>query len=213
MDVSGLAGLSGAVYLLTVLFVAVDALVPPVPAEVVVITSAALAARGQLNPVLACAAAALGSWLGDLLVYYLFKRRLAGVLDRWRWGRAAHRGARDAALRAGDSSTFAALVSVRFLPAGRTASMAAAGLAGVETRRLASASAIGSTLWALWMFCLGWATGSVKELPWWVGSLVGIALGLLCGAAAAGVLRLRARRARLAAGLAAREAEPADTPR
>lgn len=194
MDFSGLDGMSGAIYVLSMVFVALDALFPPLPAEVAVITAADLSARGDLNPYFTLLAAAVGSWLGDMLLYFLFRQRLASLFDRMRWGRRLRRRVNTAVARVGDASTFAALVAVRFLPAGRTASMAAAGLADIARGRAALASAIGSCLWAIWMFSIGWATGSLKDLPWWAGALFGTVIGLLCGAGAAVVLRFRSRR-------------------
>ena len=72
---------------LTALLVALDAPIPPVPSEVVVIGSGALAVEGRVSPVAAVLAAWLGCWAGDVGLYALFRHGLADRLDRWAWWR------------------------------------------------------------------------------------------------------------------------------
>ncbi len=69
-----------------------DAIFPPIPSEMVVITGGALSADGRANIFLVLALAAVASWTGDIVVFQLFRRRLSHVLDRWKWGRRVPRG-------------------------------------------------------------------------------------------------------------------------
>lgn len=173
--------------------VAADAFIPPLPAEILTITAGSLSAHGEANVVLTWFAAFLGCWAGDLAVYALFRRELTGVLTRWRWGRAVQRQLDGAIARAGRSATDAALIAVRFLPGGRTASMAAAGISGVPGRRVVVLDGVGSALWAVWTVGLGLVTGSAADLPVWVGALIGSAIGLASGSLIAGALAWRSR--------------------
>ncbi|GGC90242.1 membrane protein [Tersicoccus solisilvae] len=176
--------------------VAIDAFIPPLPAEILTITAGAMSAHRDADPLLTWIAAFLGCWIGDLAVYLLFRRELTGLLVRWRWGRAVRRQLDAAIARAGRSATDAALIAVRFLPGGRTASMAAAGISRVPGRRVVVLDGVGSALWAVWTVGLGFVTGTAVDLPVWAGSLIGSGIGLISGTVIAGVLAWRSRRAR-----------------
>ena len=126
--------------------------------------------------------AALASWLGDLVVFQLFKRRLSHVLDRWSWGRKFHSGVHLAIARAGRSSTYGAIIGIRFIPGGRLGTWAAAGIANVSTKGFSFCAALGGSLWAVWSVGLGYVTGSATKLPFWASSLIGVGLGLVIGA-------------------------------
>lgn len=180
-----------AFYFLIVPLVALDAAIPAVPSEIFVVTTGALGATGQLNVLLAAAVAALGAWIGDTLVYFLFKRKFTHLLDRFRWGRAVHRGILRASRKGGRSSTYAAIIAGRFIPGGRTATMAAAGMAQVPTRQFLLCSAIGCTMWGGWMVGLGYLTGSTTNLPFWGSAVIGVGVGLVVGAIIASVIGIR----------------------
>lgn len=181
-----------AFYFLIVPLVMLDAAVPAVPSEIFVVTTGALAASGHAHLPIAIPVVALGAWLGDSMVYYLFKRKLSRFLDRFRWGRWIHRATLRACHKGGRSSTYAAIIAGRFIPAGRTATMAAAGMAHVPTRGFLLASAIGSTMWAGWLVGLGFLTGAATDLPWWASALIGVGVGITVGAIIAAVMSLRA---------------------
>jgi membrane-associated protein len=159
-----------------------DALFPPLPSEMIVITGGALSAEGHVNAVLVVLLAALASWCGDILVFQLFKRRLSHVLDRWKWGHRFHAAVHAAIAKAGRSSTYGAIIGVRFIPGGRLATTAAAGIANVSTRGFSLCAALGGLLWAGWSVALGYFTGSATGLPFWASSLIGVGVGLAIGA-------------------------------
>ncbi|GAC1376440.1 MAG: hypothetical protein NVSMB43_16590 [Pseudarthrobacter sp.] len=192
MDFGNADSWGAAIYFWIIPLVLGDALFPPIPSEMVVITGGALSADGRANVLLVAALAALASWLGDMVVFQLFKRRLSHVLDRWRWGRKVHHGIHQALAKAGRSSTYGAIIGARFIPAGRLATSAAAGIADVSVRGFSLCAGLGAVLWASWLVGLGYFTGSATKLPFWASSLIGVGVGLVIGAVV-GVIVTRRR--------------------
>ncbi|WP_190990340.1 DedA family protein [Pseudarthrobacter sulfonivorans] len=192
MDFGNADSWGAAIYFWIIPVVLGDAIFPPIPSEMVVITGGALSADGRANVLLVAALAALASWLGDMVVFQLFKRRLSHVLDRWRWGRKVHHGIHQAIARAGRSSTYGTIIGARFIPAGRLATSAAAGIADVSVRGFSLCAGLGAVLWAGWLVGLGYFTGSATGLPFWASSLIGVGVGLVIGAAV-GVIVTRRR--------------------
>jgi len=181
---------------LLVMFVVivVDVAVPVVPSELLVIGAGSMSAHGTLFLPLAIVTVFAGSWLGDVALFLLFRRKLTHFLDRFRWGRSIHRGLRKAIDKAGTSPTYAAVVAVRFLPGGRTASVAAAGIAELPLRPFMLAAAAGGALWTVWLLGLGFAAGASTGFPAGVSALLGMAVGTLVGAITAAVLALKKHR-------------------
>ncbi|MCY1157857.1 MAG: hypothetical protein MOP51_878 [Citricoccus sp.] len=178
---------------LTALLVALDAPVPPVPSELFVIGSGAMAQLGTVGLTPSLLAAWLGCWAGDVGLYALFRYRLTGLLDRATWGQRIHRGILRLLDRAGPAPSYATLFVLRFVSGGRTASMAAAGIAFLPWRPFLVLSGGGALLWAVYMVGLGWVTGSATGLPTWASAAVGMVLGTLAGLVIAGVIAVRRR--------------------
>ncbi len=144
-DLSGLAALATWAYLVVGALAAIDAVVPVVPSESVVVVGASLAARGDMDPLALLTAAAIGALAGDLTSFAL------GRLARRRWreisgraGRALH-WASDRLEADGER----VIVTARFVLGGRTAATFAAGYLGHPTPRFARAAALGAVLWAV----------------------------------------------------------------
>lgn len=192
MDMSFADGWGAAIYFWIIPLVLGDAVFPPVPSEMVVITGGALAVDGRASAWLVGIIAATMSWLGDMVVFQLFKRRLSHVLDRWNWGRRLHRGIHDAIAKLGRSSTYGAIIGARFIPGGRLATSAAAGIAGVSTRGFSLCAGLGAVLWASLQTGLGYFAGTATGLPFWASSLIGVGVGLLIGVCV-GVIATRRR--------------------
>lgn len=181
MDLGNADSWGEAIYFWIIPIVIGDAIFPPIPSEMLVITGGVLSSEGRANAFMVVVLASLASWLGDLMVFQLFKRRLSHVLDRWKWGRAFHTAVHRAIARAGRSSTYGAIIGVRFIPGGRLATTAAAGIANVSTRGFSLCAALGGMLWAIWSVGLGYFTGSATRLPFWASSLIGVGAGLVIG--------------------------------
>ncbi|WP_332602437.1 DedA family protein [Arthrobacter sp. S2(2024)] len=181
MDITTADGWGAAIYAWIIPMVVGDAIFPPIPSEMLVITGGALAAEGRVNLWLVGLMAAVASWLGDMIVFQLFKRRLGHILDRWAWGRKVHQGIHRAIARAGRSSTYGAIIGARFIPGGRLAASAASGIAEVSSRGFSLCAGLGGLLWATWQAGLGYFAGSTTKLPFWASSLIGVGVGLLIG--------------------------------
>jgi membrane-associated protein len=177
-------------YVMAVLVPALDALVPVLPSETVVI-ALGVATAGSADPRigLLVALAAFGAFLGDN-VAYLVGRRFGPAVDRRLF--AGERGARRRcwAQRSLDRFGIRIIIACRFIPGGRTAVTLTCGLIGYPWRRFAAATACAGMVWASYAFFLGRLGGKVFEHQPWIGLL--LALGL---AVAVSVLIEAARRA------------------
>ena len=209
MDPALANGLSGPWVLvwLTVMVV-LDGFIPPVPSEIALVAAGSLAVEGRMNAVVLVLLGTLGSWLSDIGVYLLFRHRMTGFLDRTGWGRQTHRTVRRVVERFGASSTYGAIIGVRFLAGGRLAASATAGVGEVPTRRFAGAAAIGGFLWSLWHVALGYVTGRATGLPFWTSAVIGTGVGIAVGLTVAAVVAARHRRAAQRAELHHPEAIP-----
>jgi membrane protein DedA with SNARE-associated domain len=193
LDAAWIASLGWWFHPLTALLVALDAPAPPVPSELFVIGSGAMAQLGTVGLVPSLLAAWLGCWAGDVGLYALFRYRLTGLLDRTTWGQRIHRGILRLLDKAGPAPSYATLFVLRFISGGRTASMAAAGIASLPWRPFLLLSGAGALVWSGYMVGLGWVTGSATGLPTWASAVVGMVLGTLAGLVIAGVIAVRRR--------------------
>ncbi|WP_120004077.1 DedA family protein [Nesterenkonia muleiensis] len=185
---------------LQALFVALTALIPPFPSEVLVIASGAMASAGALSLTWVLIVTTLGCLAGDLVVYLLFRYQLIRVLYRWRWGRRLHRGLLRTSLRAGGASTWIGLLLIRWMPGGRTTSMATAAMMGLSGPRITALAVLGALIWSSWLIGLGYITGTTTGLPPWASTLMGIGIGTLVGLIIALLVTRRRRRRPLEPG-------------
>lgn len=194
MDLTDLGAWSPLFHPLTFVIVVIDVFIPAVPSEFLVIASGTMASEGTLLLPVALLTATLGSWLGDIILYLLFRNRLTSWLDKFKWGRGIHRSIRGAVEKAGKSPTYAGLIALRFLPAGRSAGVAAAGIANLPIRPFLACAAVGGILWASWLVMLGYITDVTTGFPLWVSALLGMGVGTLVGLVIAAFLTLKQRR-------------------
>jgi membrane protein DedA with SNARE-associated domain len=189
--ITNIVSSSPATYAVVFAIVAIDALLPFVQAEAVVITAAVLAAQGHLQIWLVIIAAALGGLVGDNASYLL--GRLVGCrvanrfLSRERL-RRAERGIR----RRGPML----ILIARFIPVGRTATTLAAGTLEMPWRRFLAADAIAATLWAIYASMLGYIGGSSFAHNLWKPLLLALGMALLLTAAAESYRHVQKRRGR-----------------
>lgn len=179
-----------------VVAVALTALIPPLPAEFMVIASGALAADSVLPLHGAVIATVTGCLIGDIGLYALFRYKFIRMLYRWKWGRQLHRKILRIALHAGGPSTWAGLLLVFAMPFGRSAAMATAGMMRMNWGQLIALAVTGGLLWSCWLIGLGFLPAVFTDLPAWLSTVLGIAAGTTAGAAVA-YIGTRGRRMRL----------------
>jgi membrane protein DedA with SNARE-associated domain len=174
-----------------------DAVVPIVPSEAIVITAAALATSGRLTLGPVYLAAVLGAAAGDNAAYAI-GRLSSGALDRVaRRPRAA--GAMVWAATALRTRGPTIVIASRFVPGGRTATMLTAGATKLRWRRFAALDAVAVIVWAAYGVAIGSLGGVAFADRPFVAVTVALVLAALLALVLEGVRRLlQARRARRA---------------
>lgn len=170
------------VHLVVLLFSALDAVIPMVPSESVVVALAAISqTSGAPNLVLLGLAAGFGALLGDNLTFQL--GRLIG-LDRFAWMRRPRMvRAVDAARRELDHRSALLILTARYVPVGRVAVNLTAGATGFGFRRFFPLSVIAATTWASYAVVVGVLAGTwVKENPLY-GAAVAVTFAVVIGLA------------------------------
>jgi membrane-associated protein len=165
-------------YIVAVLLPALDALLPWLPSETVVIALGAVTADSTDPRIgLLVLLAAVGAFLGDNAAY-LVGRRFGPTVDRRLF--AGEKGAqrRAWAQRSLDRFGMRIIIACRFIPGGRTAVTLTCGLIGYPRRRFVPATAVAAIVWASYAFFLGRLGGKVFEDRPWVGLLLALGLGL-----------------------------------
>jgi membrane-associated protein len=193
--VSGASGWAyGVVFLLAVL----DAVIPVVPSETVVITAGVVAAGGDLSLPLIIVAAAGGAFAGDNTAYLLGHRYGPRARERFFRGAKAQKRIGWAEQQLGERGG-ELIVVARFIPGGRTAVTLSAGTLRFPWRRFALFDVVAALGWASYAALLGYFGGRTFEHAAWKGLLLALAIAL---AVAGGVeltrwyLRRRAARGR-----------------
>ena len=167
------------VVLVVLALAALDAFLPPLPSESVVIALAAISASlGRPDLVLLGTCAGVGAWVGDNLTYTLGRH---SPLRRWtarsaRLERAFDRAARELRRRGP-----LAILAARYVPIGRIAVNLTAGAVAFPRRRFLALSALGAATWATYAVLIGSLAGRWLQGRPLVGSAVGIVLALALG--------------------------------
>jgi membrane-associated protein len=140
-----------------------DAFLPVVPSESVVIGLGVLAANSfdlRLIPLVLLVAA--GAFCGDNISYWLGRRFGTRVADRLMSGPRGRRS-QEWADRTLKKYGMRLLVVARFVPGGRTAVTLTAGLTQYDRRRFVIAVAIAAVLWTGYAFGIGLVGGNTFE--------------------------------------------------
>jgi len=167
----------------------IDAVIPVVPSESVVI-GAASAWQSVGKPILPLLflAAAAGAWCGDQTAYFigtkvdvrhvkLFKRpRILAALD-WAEHALEHRGT-------------LYIIAARFIPMGRVAVNLSAGALSFPHRRFMAVDAIAASIWAAWGILIGTAAASLLGDNLLLSIAAGITGGIVLGFAVDKVMSL-----------------------
>jgi membrane-associated protein len=169
----------------------VDAMLPMVPSEALIIAAGVGAAAGEQDLVAVIAAASLGAFVGEIGSYVLGRGFGAVVRDRLVTGTPRAelfaRTERTLTTRGG-----LILLTARYIPAGRTVAALAAGATRFSTRRFVGYSALGATMSALYVAMLGFVGGSAFARDPLVALLVSLSVGTAIGLVAGLVRRRRA---------------------
>jgi membrane-associated protein len=159
-------------YVIAIIIPALDAVIPVLPSETVII-ALGVATAGSADPRigLLVACAALGAFLGDNLSY-LIGRRFGPRVER-RFFRG-EKGARRRAWAERSLQRFGMqlIVVCRFVPGGRTAVTLCCGIVGYPRRRFVVATAVAGLIWASYSFTLGRLGGRAFEDAPWAGFAV-----------------------------------------
>lgn len=188
-------------YLIAFVLPCLDAVLPVLPSETVIIAFG-VATAGSVDPriFLLVLCAALGAWAGDNLSY----------LIGWRFGPWATRrffapGTKGAARRAWaerslDRFGMGLIIVCRFIPGGRTAVTLSCGLIRYSWPRFCAATAAAAVLWASYAFFAGRIGGKAFENQPLVGFGVAFGGALLVSGVIELIRRVIARRRNRAKG-------------
>lgn len=174
-----------------------DAVLPVVPSETVVI-GLGVATAGSTDPRIGLLVflAACGAFAGDNLAYVI-GRRFGPYAERKFF--SSERGARSRAWAERTLQRYGGrlIVLCRFIPGGRTAVTLTCGIVGYRRRSFVLATACSAVIWASYAFWLGRLGGKAFEDKPWLGFVLafGVAIGvsLLIEAGRRGYARYRAR--------------------
>jgi membrane-associated protein len=184
---------SGWAYAIVFAVAFLDALVPIVPSETLVITAGVVAGAGDLSLALVVPAAMAGAFLGDNSAYLIGRRYGTRVTERYfRSEKAHHRlewAERQLSERGGEL-----IVVARFIPGGRTAVTLSAGMLRYPWRRFVLFDAIATLGWALYASLLGYFGGRAFEDAPWKGLLLALGIAFAVAGGVEGVRWLRRRR-------------------
>ena len=181
-------------YALAVALPLLDAIIPVVPSETVII-ALGVATAGSTDPRLALlvACAAAGAFLGDNLCYILGRRFGPRVEGRFFRG---EKGARRLAWAERSLGRFGMqlIIVCRFIPGGRTAVTLCCGIIGYPRRRFVIATAVAAVIWACYAFFLGRIGGRAFEGRPWAGFAVAFGITVVLSGLVEAIRRIRAWR-------------------
>jgi len=176
------------VYAAILVLLTVDAFIPVVPTQALMIGGGVLTAHGNLQLALVVAAGALGAFSGDLACFGIGRRLArrdagAGAEERPVRFRRLQRlsGRLTGTMR---RHLFLAILFCRFVPAGRMVTSANAGRNGYDLRRFLTFDLIAVTLWASYGALLGhFGSQALTSSSWLPLVLIGVAAAVMIGAA------------------------------
>jgi membrane protein DedA with SNARE-associated domain len=189
------ASSSPASYGIVFLVVFLDAILPFVQAEAVVISASVLAAEGDLRIWAIIPIAALAGILGDNLCYFIGSRLGCRLIERFsrrgKWRRRIEQARKGIRARGG-----LVIVVARFLPVGRTLTTLAAGTLEMPWRRFLAADAIAATAWAVYASLLGYVGGASFQHSLWKPLALSLGTAGILGLLAEAYRRLQKKRGR-----------------
>jgi membrane-associated protein len=199
-------------YVIAIVIPALDAVIPVLPSESVII-ALGVATAGSADPRIALlvACSALGAFLGDNLSY-LLGRRFGPWAER-RFFRG-EKGARRRAWAERSLQRFGMqlIVVCRFFPGGRTAVTLCCGIVGYPRRRFVVATAVAGLIWASYSFFIGRLGGKAFQDAPWVGFAVAFGITIAVSLLVELIRRIVSRRRRRPAEAGPAEADRGSSP-
>jgi membrane-associated protein len=196
-------------YVIAIGVPALDAVIPVLPSESVII-ALGVATAGSADPRIALliACSALGAFIGDNLSYLIGQRFGPRVEHRFFRG---EKGARRRAWAERSLERFGMqlIVVCRFFPGGRTAVTLCCGIVGYPRRRFVVATALAGLIWASYSFFIGRLGGKAFQDAPWVGFAVAFGITVVISGLVELIRRIVSRRrgATTSAGHRAESAE------
>jgi membrane protein DedA with SNARE-associated domain len=168
----------------------VDALLPMVPSEALIIAAGVGAAAGDQSLVAVIVAASTGSFIGECTAFLVGRGFGAAVRGRPAPGspRAELFARTERALTTRGGLI---LLTARYIPAGRTVAALAAGASRFPVRRYVGFSALGATMSAAYVAMLGFLGGAAFASDPLVALAVSLGIGTAIGSVAGLVRRVR----------------------
>ena len=183
-------------YAIAIIIPALDAILPVLPSETVII-ALGVATAGSTDPRIALlvACAAVGACLGDNLSYLLGRHFGPRVERRFFRG---EKGARRRAWAECSLERYGMplIVVCRFVPGGRTAVTLCCGIVGYQPRRFIIATAVAGVIWASYSFFIGRLGGRAFEDKPWAGLLLAFGATITVSGLIEVIRRIRSRRNR-----------------
>jgi membrane-associated protein len=165
------------VYLALCAFAAIDAFLPAVPSESLVISAGVFAATGEPNLFAVIGVAALGAFAGDHVSYVIGRtaggRVLRGAKAGSRKAAALERGGKLLADRGGTI-----LIVCRYIPGARTAITLSAGALRYPLRSFSLFDGIAALSWGAYSALVGYIGGAAFEDEPFKGLALGLGLAL-----------------------------------
>jgi membrane-associated protein len=165
------------VYLALCAFAAIDAFLPAVPSESLVISAGVFAATGEPNLFAVIGVAALGAFAGDHVSYMIGRTAGGRVLKRAKPGSkktaALERGGRLLNERGGTI-----IVVCRYIPGARTAITLSAGALRYPLRSFSLFDGIAALSWGAYSALVGYVGGAAFEEEPFKGLALGLGLAL-----------------------------------
>ncbi|OZM81965.1 DedA family protein [Pseudonocardia sp. MH-G8] len=172
---------------------AVDALLPVVPSEALIIAAGVGAAAGSQDLLAVVVAASVGAFVGEVASYVL--GRGFGSVVRGRLQPGTPRAELFARMQQTlTTSGGLILLTARYIPAGRTVAALAAGAIRFPTSRYLAYSALGATMSAAYVALLGFLGGAAFAGDPLVALLVSLSVGTTIGGVVGLVRKRRASR-------------------
>ncbi|GAA3700211.1 hypothetical protein GCM10023081_41180 [Arthrobacter ginkgonis] len=166
------------VYPAGALFVAVSALLPPVPSTILFVALGALSGLpGGPHPIFLVLAMMAGALAGDLATYVLARR-----FGPARWhglGRPRLRKAIGLASQRMEAHAFTMLLAARFVPLGRISSNVAAALVPLPVRSFVAYSFTAAVFWSGYAVGIGILSREWPGIPTEVAVFVAMALSIV----------------------------------